>query len=351
MKRFSEMNQTVVGAVGLTMTVLISVAAIEYDKLPLFNAGDRYTAIFTEVGQLKSGDPVQAYGVEVGEVEKISLDEPVVKVKFKISDGDVDPGAETTAEIKTLTALGRQYLEVVPRGDGKLDDPIPLERTTPPYQLTEVLGQLTTTVRDIDTGRLSTALNTLSDTLRDTPPELSAALDGVSRLTATLNSRDDALGDLLTNAEGVTGVLSDRNVQLQRLLIDGNALLAELESRRRDIHGLLVNVNVVAGQLRGLVADNQAQLQPTLDKLNTVLDLLKRNEDNVTQAVAGLEGYGTSLGEAVASGPFFTAYVQNLIPGNVIRPYLAGAFADVLGQPPAPPIETPGAPPPAGGGR
>lgn len=347
MRRFSEMNQAVVGAVGLTLTAVITVGAIQFDKLPLINGGDSYSAIFSEVGQLKAGDPVQAYGVKVGKVEKVSLDEPVVRVKFKVTDEHLDLGGTTTAQIKTLTALGRQYLEVVPRGDGELDGAIPVERTTPPYQLTEALGQLTTTARDIDTAQLSTALRTLSETLRDTPPELSAALDGVSRLTATLNSRDDALRDLLTNAEGVTGVLSERSTQLQRLLIDGNSLLAELERRRGDIRNLLVNVNAVAGQLRGVVADNKAQLQPTLDKLNAVLDLLQRNEKNVTDAVAGLKGYASGLGDAVASGPFFTAYVQNLIPGNLIRPYLGGAFAEVLGEPTAPPLETPGA---VGGG-
>ena len=41
-----------------------------------------------------------------------------------------------------------------------------------------------------------------------------------------------------------------------------------------------------------------------------------------------------SLGESVASGPFFKAYVANLLPGQFVQPFIDAAFSD-LGLDPA----------------
>jgi phospholipid/cholesterol/gamma-HCH transport system substrate-binding protein len=66
-----------------------------------------------------------------------------------------------------------------------------------------------------------------------------------------------------------------------------------------------------------------------------------------------LNAYVMSLGESVSSGPFFKAYVVNLLPGQFVQPYVNSAFSD-LGLDPAtllpsqltePPTGQPGTPP------
>src|SRR6202022_518100 len=42
-----------------------------------------------------------------------------------------------------------------------------------------------------------------------------------------------------------------------------------------------------------------------------------------------LARYAMSLGEAVGSGPFFKAYVANLIPGQFMQPFIDAAFSDL----------------------
>ena len=39
--------------------------------------------------------------------------------------------------------------------------------------------------------------------------------------------------------------------------------------------------------------------------------------------------YAMSLGESVASGPFFKAYVANLLPGQFLQPFIDAAFSDL----------------------
>ena len=189
------------------------------------------------------GDEVTVAGVAVGRVEKISLADQEVRVDFTIRENLV-LGDATTVDIKTNTILGRKSLKVVPAGTGAVDT-IPSSRTNSPYSLTDALGDLGTTVSELDTDQLGEAMNVVSDTLTDTPPELRAALDGVSRLSASINSRDETLQQLLERAESVTGILAQRSGQVDQLIRDGNDLFGELDRRRTAISQLISNVSAV----------------------------------------------------------------------------------------------------------
>ena len=60
----------------------------------------------------------------------------------------------------------------------QLDKPIPLERTTSPYQLPDALGDLSTTISGLNTDQLSRSLAVLSDTFSNTPPDLQSRRAG-----------------------------------------------------------------------------------------------------------------------------------------------------------------------------
>ena len=88
-------------------------------------------------------------------------------------DNGVELGDRTEAAIKTETVLGTKMLEITPRGDGTLAGPIPLERTTSPYDLPDALGDLTTTISGLDTTQLSdVADHPGARPSQDTPPDL-----------------------------------------------------------------------------------------------------------------------------------------------------------------------------------
>lgn len=315
-----ERNLARIGIIGVAVSACLVLAGLQYDRLPFLFGNVRYEAMFEDAGGLMPGDYVTLAGVNVGKVESIELDGAEVRVAFSMDEG-VRLGASSGADVKTNTILGRKSLQVTSEGDDvmKVGSTIPLERTNSPYSLNDALGDLTSTVADLDTNQLNESLNAVSETLSDTPPELRAALDGVTRLSQSINSRDESLKDLLARAEGVTGILADRSDQINALILDGNQLLGELDRRRNAISELITNVSAVSQQLTGLVQDNEQQMKPTLDKLNSVVANLQNNKDNIGQALEGLAPYARSLGEAVGSGPFFMAYVANFGMGNVAQ--------------------------------
>jgi len=112
---------------------------------------------------------VRVSGLGVGKVSDVRLEGTKVLVDFTVRDG-VELGDRTEAAIKTETVLGTKFLELTPRGDGNLTGTIPIERTKSPYDLPDALGDLTTTISALDTAQLSSALTTLADTFKDTPP-------------------------------------------------------------------------------------------------------------------------------------------------------------------------------------
>ncbi len=71
MKPFSERNLTVIGVIGMVATAGIVLAALQYQKLPIFTANKQeYSAYFAESSGLDSGARVQVSGFQVGAVTR-----------------------------------------------------------------------------------------------------------------------------------------------------------------------------------------------------------------------------------------------------------------------------------------
>ncbi|HEY2202887.1 MAG TPA: MCE family protein [Pseudonocardia sp.] len=344
-RSFSERNPVAVGAVAVTVLVVLLGLMLNAGPIYLAMVSGTYTAEFVDAGGLKPTDAVKLNGVKVGVVESVEIDGDHAAVRFSVQDvGRLGTG--TRALVKTSSVLGSKFLGIEPHGPGRLPSGavIPRERTDPGYDLTYALSRLSRTTEQLDTRRLTAALDTVSATLADTPAPLRGTLDGLRRLSGTLASRDDELRELLGHARSVTGVLARRSDDLVSLVTGGERLLAELNSRRAVIQQLLVTVTATVQQLDGLVTDNERQLGPALDQLRGVLDLLNRNDRNLAASIQGLNTYAGSLGEAVGGGPWFFASVQNLPPTNFVPPLPLGAHP--LPSPPFPP-----SPPSPGGGR
>jgi phospholipid/cholesterol/gamma-HCH transport system substrate-binding protein len=327
-KPLAERNRMAVGAVGTLILVALIIAVFSYDKIPFIKGTTDYSAYFSEAGGIKPDSDVRVSGLSVGRVSGIHLDGNKVLVDFTVRDG-VELGDRTEAAIKTETVLGTKFLEITPRGDGTLTGTIPLERTKSPYDLPDALGDLTTTISALDTTQLSTALSTLADTFKDTPPELKIALDGVARFSDTLNKRDDKLRNLLANANKVTAVLAKRSDQIASLVANADALLTELLSQRDSVDALMNNLTAVSHQISGLVSDNRTQLKPAVDKLNGVLSILDNRKQELQRTLYLLRRYAMSFGEVLGSGPFFKASLVNLAPGQFAQPFIDAAFSDL----------------------
>lgn len=316
---FRERNPIVIGAAGLTVLALLTAAAFNADSLPVIGDGETYSAAFAEAGGLKPGDEVRIAGVKVGKVEEVGLDGDHVKVTFKIK-GEPELGTSTGASIRVKTILGAKYLALHPEGRGRLrpGSEIPLKRTVPAYDVVQAFSDLTTTTEQVDTDRVAKALDTISTTFEDSPPEVRQSIKGLSKISRTVASRDKALKELLDHANGVTGVLADRSDDFTALAEDGDKLFKEISKRRAAIHKLLKTSAALGIQLSGLVQDNEKEIGPALKGLNTVVKMLERNQAGLERSIKLLAPYVRVFTNTLGNGRWFDSYVQNLVAAPVV---------------------------------
>ncbi|MFL6090125.1 MAG: MCE family protein [Aeromicrobium sp.] len=313
------MNQAVLGFIGLLVVSVLMVGALSIGKVNSALAGGSYRAELSDSGGLRPGDDVRVAGMNVGTVDSVKLDGTTVWASFTASD--VTLGILTSAAVKSENALGSKYLAIKPSGSGTLNT-IPKSRTDPGIAAPEALGSLTTTVEGIDEKRLARSLNSLSDVLEQTPEEFRGAVAGVGQLSRTIGTRDASLSELLQRSASVSGLLADRNEELTSLMGSGGKLFKALAERERVIDDLLLNIAAATEELRGLAKDNATTLHPAMIELQKTADLLNKYRGSLDFGAKNLDAFIRGLGEAVGSGPFFQAFVQNITQPENLMPTL-----------------------------
>jgi phospholipid/cholesterol/gamma-HCH transport system substrate-binding protein len=314
-KPFRERNPVIVGAVSLAVIAAMVMAAFRAEDLPLIGGGDTYYAAFKESGGLKANDEVRVAGVRVGKVQEVTLDGDHVRVEFMVERG-VDFGSTTGADIRVKTLLGAMYLALEPGGSGQLPEgtEIPIERTTSPYDVVEAFSGLAERSARIDTGQLAQSLDVLSALMRNTPEEFQGALKGMSALSRNIAARDAQLNELLVNMERVSRVLADRNGDLVTLMEDGDKLFRALVARREAVHNLLVSTTELSQELTALVRGSRADLKPALDHLDSVLDVLRKNQENLDNSLRLMAPFYRVFASTLGTGPWFDTFIQNMPP-------------------------------------
>jgi phospholipid/cholesterol/gamma-HCH transport system substrate-binding protein len=314
------------GLTGTMLIVLVVLASLNLNLLPLVGNSEVIHARFAEAGGLRGGDSVVVSGAEIGKVREVTLEDGVVEVDLALTDPDVELGDQTEARIITTTLLGRAAVELVPAGGGDLEagETIPVERTDSPYSITSALNQLTTESGQIDKEALQRAIDQASSVLEGSQGSVGPALRGITDISRAIAANDDQLATLLDRATRVTGVLADRDQQVASLLTAGESLFAELDARQRVVDDLLSSAQALAAQLRAVLEENAQVIGPALRQLNDIVAVLNRNKKAIQDTLVGLRGYATAFGDAASTGPWFDAYIQNLTDPATLAPILSG---------------------------
>ncbi|WP_415949636.1 MlaD family protein [Streptomyces sp. KLOTTS4A1] len=240
------------------------------EDLPLPGGADlgdhpyEVTAEFKDVVSLFPHSAVKVNDVAVGRVTHIALAEDgwTAHVTLRIN-GSVRLPANAYANLEQSSLLGEKYVQLVApesmrarpdlqdtetgvtatyasnRGRLRPGDVIPVERTNRNPEVEEVFGALSLVlngggVEQIQTiaGELNKALggnepeirsmlrqiNTTAKSLDKNKEHITAALDGMNRLTSTLATRDRKIGEVITKLPPGLKVLKDQRKSLVRML-------------------------------------------------------------------------------------------------------------------------------------
>ncbi|MFE3543808.1 MlaD family protein [Nocardia sp. NPDC059177] len=270
------------GIVGLCAVVVLTVA-VGVVSLVGTTAEREYAADLRQAGALRVGDDVRIAGITVGQVDTLTLRPDRVRMTFTVRD-DVFLGDQTVLDIRMLTIVGGYYVAVQPAGSAPLGQAvIPMERVVLPYNLTQVFQDAVRPVEEIDGTVLRENLAAVSTSISGSPDAFRSAIG--------------AAGDLVT-------VMNEQNADISKALSIADEYLTAIDASS-DVLAQLIRM------LRTLETIVQTHKATVAHALNTLSDVLHRASplgrawdaslhDRVgplTDAVAGLDGLATHLGE------------------------------------------------------
>lgn len=325
MRTLEPPNRLRIGLMGIVVMLVVVGVGQSFTSVPMIFARPSYYGQFTDSGGINNGDKVRIAGLDVGKVEGLRIDGDHIVMKFSIGTNTI--GTDSRLSIRTDTILGKKVVEIEARGNQPLrpGGTLPLGQSTTPYQIYDAFFDVTRAATGWDIDTVKKSLHVLSETIDQTYPHLSSALDGVAKFSDTLGKRDDELKHLLAQANQVASVLGDRSAQVDRLLVNAKTLLVAFNERGRAIDALLGNIASFSAQVQGLINDNP-NLNHVLEQLRTVSDVLIERKEDLAKGLEMVGAFLPSLNESIASGPFFKVVIHNLVPGQILQPFIDAAF-------------------------
>jgi ABC-type transport system involved in resistance to organic solvents, periplasmic component len=136
--------ETIVGIFVFLGLLCIGYMTVKLGKVS-FLQDDTYPVVakFISVTGLRGGNPVNILGIEVGRVEKITMDQENQKavVEMKIRKG-IKIYDDAIASIKTEGLVGNQYISIDPGGSGTLLGPRgTITETQAPVDIVGLIGK------------------------------------------------------------------------------------------------------------------------------------------------------------------------------------------------------------------
>lgn len=291
------------GAVVLVFLLLFSLVAFNRARLETTLApGELVKAEFSRDYKLVPFQSVvKLAGVEVGTVVSVEQADGsgASVVELKLDDGTLDKlGTEPAANLRpTLVLGGKYYVELVRGGEsGSFADQgmIPVQRTTVPVELDQVLSAVTPdaakaiggTIDSLDKTLDKRGRASLQRLLDDGPVTLektSAVLDGLrgeqptddlthlvaglQHAAAALNRDGGQWGTILDDLSTTSSALADSARPLASTIAEGTETLEVTRAGLEDLEGTLDKLKVTANDFR----PSARALDPLLADLDPVL--------------------------------------------------------------------------------
>jgi phospholipid/cholesterol/gamma-HCH transport system substrate-binding protein len=248
--------------------VAVALMGVHFMKLPamLFGVGTyRVTVQLPQAGGLYGGGNVTYRGTEVGRVEAVRLTPDGVAADLSLKSG-IDIPSDLEAEVHSQSAIGEQYVALLPRGDGpplKDGDVIPAAHTSVPPDINDLLTAANNGLQAIPHDNLKTVIDESYTAVGGLGPELSRIVRGTSSLAIDARANLDPLIALIDKSKPVLDSQTNTSDAIQAWAAHTAAVTAQLKTHDRDVAGVISKGGPAADQVRQLID----RLKPTLPVL------------------------------------------------------------------------------------
>jgi phospholipid/cholesterol/gamma-HCH transport system substrate-binding protein len=281
--------------------------------LDMLHGGYRLSALFETAQDLKAGDSVKMAGVEIGRVEKITLEDSKVRVLMKLH-GDAVVKTDSKALIKFTGLMGQNFVAI---DFGSQDAPRAIDgavlATGEQPDLNAIMTKLDNAATGIQnltksfTGdTINNLLGPLTDLIKQNTGHLSATITNIENITGQIANGQGTVGKLIyTDAlynSALTTVtnLQDAVAQVRQVvsgITNGQGTIGKLmtdetlynstTASMTNLNQILIKINQGQGTVGKLVNDQEfyKNAKLSLQKLDKAADGL---EDQGPLSVLGI---------------------------------------------------------------
>ncbi|NMN99182.1 MlaD family protein [Antrihabitans stalactiti] len=194
---------------------------IQAIKRPVPGDTRSYTAVFTDANGLKTGDDVRMYGVQVGKVQSISLDDNHARVGLTVQDGRSMFDTSRLA-IRYQNLTGQRYVDIQqPPHPGTELVPgttIGTDATIPSFDITGLFNGLEPVLADFSPSALNQFAESLLAVIEGNGTGIGPALDAIETLSSYVSDRQTVISALVANLKQISDQIGGRSPQLITLI-------------------------------------------------------------------------------------------------------------------------------------
>nr|WP_231608086.1 MCE family protein [Streptacidiphilus albus] len=275
-------------------------------------------ADFSDVLSLVPQASVEVNDVAVGRVTGIALapDSWTAVVTMELNGG-VHLPADAYASLEQSSLLGEKYIELSgPPAEqpatGSLTDGavIPLARTNRSPEVEEVFGALSLLLNGGGVQQLKTISTELNQALAGNVPEVRDLLSRLGTLVGDLDAHRSDITAALDGLNQLSATLAARNQQIDTVLSDLSPGLSVLSEQRQQLVTMLQSLDTLSGVAVDTVNASQADLVADLKGLAPTLQRLADAGQDLPDSLQVLVTYP------------FTDQVLNGVKGDYLNTYL-----------------------------
>jgi len=243
----------------IVSVIAVSFMGIGYLNLPKmwFGIGQyRVTVNLPASGGLYQNGNVTYRGVEVGRVDDVRLSPTGVDAVLSLTSNVKIP-ADLVAKVHSQTAVGEQFVELVPRGGTgpalKNGDVIRADRTSLPPDINAVLTATNDGLQAIPHDDLKTAIDESFTAVGGLGPEISRIVNGTTTLAADTRRNLDALTTVIDHSKPILDSQNDTAGSIQDWAANLAQITEQLQRRDEALRGLLDNGPAAFDEVRQLL--------------------------------------------------------------------------------------------------
>ena len=232
------------------------------------------TVQLADSGGIFTGADVSYRGVSVGRVGPLTLTDRGVDVQLDIDNDAPAIPADTSAEIRNLSAIGEQYVDLLPGPEGgpvlAAGAVVAQNRTVTPVGVEDLVVNLDDLVRTVPLDSLRTVVSELGNGFSNTAQPLQQLLDTTGQFT---QAATDALPQTTALIRDSRPVLTTQNQvapQFKAFASSLNQVTDQLKQSDPDLRRIIADGPRLGDQVSGLLRESGPGLGESIANLRQI---------------------------------------------------------------------------------